>query len=125
MKKLILIMMAFMASFGAFAQEANTTSENNEEAIAIYSIPTFTIDISEVVYPFVIDVPAPAGTILGVSGPTDPLLQTWRVENGRLIIELYEEDLCDVRAGNTHWIEYASTEEKCIIKTSNYLITFN
>ena len=109
MKKLLLIMMAFMASFSVYAQEVNTIGENNEVTVANYSIPTFTIDISEVVYPFVINVEAPSETVLGVSGPTDPLLQTWRVENGRLIIELYEEDLCDVRAGNTHYLEVGMT----------------
>ena len=98
MKKIMTILIAFMASFSVYALEVNIIGENNEVAVANYSTPTFTIDISEVVYPFVINVPAPAGTVLGVSGPTDPLLQTWRVENGRLIIELYEEDLCDVRA---------------------------
>lgn len=109
MKKIMTILIALMVSFCAYAQETNTTNENNEVSAANYSTHTFIIDISEVCYPFIINVPAPAGTILGINGPTDPLIQTWYVENGRLIIELYEEDLCDVRAGNTHWLEVAST----------------
>ena len=107
MKKILFIMMAFMASFSVYAQEVN--DENKEVTAIEYSTPTFIIDISEVVYPYVIDVEAPSETVLGVSGPTDPLLQTWRVENGRLIIELYEEDVCDVRAGNTHYLEVCMT----------------
>lgn len=103
MKKLILIMMAFMASFSVYAQEVNIGSNDKVTTTSyVQIIATFRIDISEIVYPYIIDIPAPQETVIGVSGPTDPLLQTWRVENGRLIIELHEEDMCDVRAGNTH-----------------------
>lgn len=117
MKKFVLIMLAFMASFSVYAQEVNT---NNNEEVAVTSQPillgSFRIDISEVIYPYTIDIPTPTGTILGISGPTDPLLQTWYVQNGRLIIELYEDDLCDVRAGNTHHLSVASTSGNMIIE---------
>lgn len=118
MKKLLLIMLTFMASFSVYAQEVNTDN-NNEAAVASENtiLGTFVIDISDVIYPYIINIPAPSEPVIGVSGPTDPLLQTWRIENGRLIIELYEEDLCDVRAGNTHHLSlgFSNPETRMII----------
>ncbi len=54
MKKFLFIMMAFMASFSAYAQEVNT---ENEEDVAVYSViklTSETVDLSEISFPYTI-----------------------------------------------------------------------
>ena len=73
MKKLLLIMLTFMASFSVYAQEVNTDN-NNEAAVASENtiLGTFVIDISDVMYPYIINIPAPSEPVIGVSGPPIP-----------------------------------------------------
>ena len=103
-------MMAFMASFGAYAQEVTTTVE--EEVVTI-SEPIFwtevQIDIDNISYPYVLMIGTPPGTILGISGPSKPNLRTWRADVSGLYITLYQEDLEEILPGTTGRIEIATT----------------
>lgn len=109
MKKFLLIMMAFMASFSVYAQEVNT---ENEEDVAVYSViklTSETVDLSEISFPYTISTVAPSGNILGISGPTYPNVQTWNVSGGVLTITLYERDFEDLYPGMIARIEVATT----------------
>lgn len=112
MKKLFFIMMAMMASFSVYAQEINTEKEN-EVALANYPTNVFwtgiTIDYDRLTAPYEIVIGTPPGTILGISGPSNPNIQTWRVENGMLYITLYERDFDALIPGETGKIEIATT----------------
>lgn len=113
MKKILFIMMAFMVSFGAYAQEVNTTIENNEVIVAEYQTnvywTTVTINYSNLTEPYEIVIDTPPGTILAVSGPSNPNIQTWRVQNGLLYITLYERDFDALIPGELGRIEVPTT----------------
>ena len=113
MKNLVLILMAFLASFGVYAQEVDTTVENNEVAVAEYQTNvywrTVTINYSNLTEPYEIVLDAPPGSILGISGPSNPNIQTWRIQNGLLYITLYERDFDGLIPGETGRIEVPTT----------------
>lgn len=109
MKKLLLIMMAFMASFGAYAQEVNTENEENVAVYSVTKLTSVTVDLSEISYPYTISTMAPSGDILGISGPTYPNIQTWNVSGGVLTITLNKRDFDDLYPGMIGRIEVATT----------------
>ena len=99
MKKLLLIMMAFMTSFGAYAQEVNTENEDNsnnfvedwrisdnpELGYKIYH--EYEVYSNNITLPFVVQVPVPpTGTLVQVNGPATPNVPNWSVSNGTLTI---------------------------------------
>jgi len=85
-------MLAFMASFSVYAQEV-TEIENETRIMTHEDLGTVTVKHSELVAPYRIEVNAPSGTIISISGPTNTNIQNWNVSNGRLIIWLNDEDL--------------------------------
>ena len=112
MKKFLFIMMAFMASFSAYAQEVSS-SVNNEVEVAEYATnvywTTVTINYSNLIEPYEIVVSTPPGTVLGISGPSNPNIQTWRTEGGLLYITLYNRDFEVLAPGVVGRIEVPTT----------------
>lgn len=85
----------------------------NPAEVNVYNIiATMDVDLSEVAYPYIIDIPVPKGNIVEINGPTRPKVQTWEITNGRLVIKLYEEDMDDVRIGGTHYIEVSTSPQQ-------------
>ena len=121
MKKLLLIMLTFMASFSVYAQEVKTEQEN-EVATANYPTnvywSTVTINYDTMTVPVEIVVNAPNGNILCISGPSNPNIQTWRVANGKLYITLNEREVGNIIKGEITYIEIATT-------TAGYYIELN
>lgn len=101
MKKLILIMMAIMASFGVYAQEVNTENENVEVASANETLlTTVYLTRSQVLSQSItITSPAPPENILSISGPTIPHVTDWAVSNGTLTIRYGVGDLSEIAIG--------------------------
>ena len=101
MKKILFIMMAFMASFGAYAQEVNTENEISTcELSTPYSLlSVVSVNQSDLVLPWTFSVPAPYEDVVEITGPlsTSPRsittgnLFTWSVNNDYLTITLLED----------------------------------
>ena len=114
MKKLLLIMLTFMASFSVYAQEVNTNTTLNEETIEPRGtfITRFVIDMRHITYPYniVFGIPSNAGNVLGVSGPSDVRIPNWSIdEYNMMTIYLTEDDLIGLTPNNTRYIEVATT----------------
>lgn len=89
MKKILLIMMTFMASFGAFAQEANTENEISARGPLVTPYPLLSVVSvyqSEFSLPWTFSVPAPYETVAEVYGPTGSNTCTWFVQNDKMLI---------------------------------------
>lgn len=71
MKKFLLIMMAFMASFSVYAQEESSASVTYTANLDYYVYYEYAVDINNITLPLVVQVPVPpTGTVIGVNGPT-------------------------------------------------------
>lgn len=118
MKKYFLFFMtALTMSVFAFANNnANSNLPNVEKStidkavnayIELYKV---TVQANEITLPFVITVPAPQETVIGVSGPVNPNNTNWNVSNGYLTITYTREtDIMDIRNGGTFCIEVATS----------------
>jgi len=94
MKKVLFIMMAFMASLGAYAQEVNTDSEINARGPLVTPYPLLSVvsvNQSELTLPWTFSVPAPYETVAEVYGPTGPNTCVWNVQNGYLYVTITED----------------------------------
>lgn len=94
MKKILLIMMTFMASFGAFAQEVNTENEISARGPLVTPYPLLSVVSvyqSEFSLPWTFSVPAPYETVAEVYGPTGSNTCTWFVQNGYLYVTITED----------------------------------
>jgi hypothetical protein len=102
MKKILLIMMTFMASFGAFAQEVNTENEISTRGLLVTPYPLLSVvsvNQSDLVLPWTFSIPAPYEAVAEVSGPILPQLRsyaagnlcTWEVNNGYLTVTILED----------------------------------
>lgn len=93
MKKILFLLVACMPFF-AYAE--NVKSESNVTDTSTYNsyniIATVDVNLGSITYPYVINIPAPSETVIGISGPTLPNISTWKVQNGRLIITMYARD---------------------------------
>lgn len=97
MKNLIVIF-AFL-TFGAVSLKAGVVNEQGVEmCVNNVSVPTYYIRLALVdvpenptSFPYVISVPAPTETVIGVSGPTRPNV-SWDIQGGMLNIYLYQAD---------------------------------
>lgn len=114
MKKLVLIMLAFMASFSVYAQEVNTN--NNEEILEErigerVFLTGINIDMRTITYPYtiVIGIPFDGGEVLNVSGPADSNIPNWSLDRYNMMtINLYEDDLVGLTPYNIRYIEIAT-----------------
>ena len=114
MKKFVLIMLAFMASFSAYAQEVNTN--NNEEILEErigerVFLTGINIDMRTITYPYtiVIGIPFDGGEVLNVSGPADSNIPNWSLDRYNMMtINLYEDDLVGLTPYNIRYIEIAT-----------------
>lgn len=108
MKKIIILLALIipLCSY-SFAVKNATSSVNQSSPYNI--IATIDIDVSEVTFPYVIDIAAPVEEVIGISGPSRPGIGTWKVENGRLKITLYPIDFDSVNEGQTSYIEIGTT----------------
>jgi len=118
MKKFLLIMMAFMASFIVYAGNESTKSESSYETktekevnSTYYNIfRRVTLKKSDITLPLVIQVAAPSETVIGISGPVTPNVPNWNVSNGMLTITYTEESqIFDLREGGIYYIEVPTT----------------
>ena len=80
MKRFFLILISVVASFGLYAETGGKevvvkTSMDNSEVL----LATVEIELSEVIYPYVITVPAPSETVLSISGPSQPNIGSWYI----------------------------------------------
>ena len=101
MKKFVLIMLAFMASFSVYAQEVTT---NVEEEVAASSAPiliaTIQLDATYIATnPVTITAPIPVTQeeVIYISGPCMPTIpsQYWSIINGTLTITYPSGDLTE------------------------------
>lgn len=114
MKKFVLIMLAFMASFSVYAQEVNTN--NNEEILEErigerVFLTGINIDMRTITYPYtiVIGIPFDGGEVLNVSGPADSNIPNWSLDRYNMMtINLYEDDLVGLTPYNIRYIEIAT-----------------
>lgn len=102
MKKFVLIMLAFMASFSVYAQEVNTENGNSARGSLVTPYPLLSVvsvNQSELTLPWTFSVPAPYEDVAEVTGPFLPELRsntasslcTWYVNNGYLTITILED----------------------------------
>ena len=102
MKKVLFILMAFMASFGAFAQEVNTENEISARGPLVTPYPLLSVVSvyqSDFTLPWTFSVPAPYEDVAEITGPILPMyrsyttgnLFTWNVNNGYITITLLED----------------------------------
>lgn len=106
MKKLLLIMMAFMASFSVYAQEVNTDNEISTcELVTPYPLlSVVSVNQSELVLPWTFSVPAPYEDVAEAYGPyTHPNLYSWSVENGYLTIIIPEDAFPEICQKDEHY----------------------
>ena len=117
MKKFLLIMMAFMASFSVYAQEVNTNNMVNEEIPEQrirekVFLTGVVIDMRYISYPYniILGIPSNAGAVLGVSGPADARIPNWSIDAYNMMtIYLYEDDLVGLEPDEIRYIEIATT----------------
>ena len=93
MKNIVLILMALMVSVFAFASNGvNTQTESVEECASVKAVNAYIelyevkVKVNEITLPFVVTVPAPQETVIGISGPVNPNNTNWNVSNGYLTI---------------------------------------
>lgn len=101
MKKLVLIMMAFMASFSVYAQEVNTENEISTcELDTPYPLlSVVSVNQSELTLPWTFSIPAPYEAVAEVTGPIKPTVRSnatgtlcsWNVNNGYLTVTILED----------------------------------
>lgn len=102
MKKFVLIMLAFMASFSVYAQEVNTENGNSARGSLVTPYPLLSVvsvNQSELVLPWTFSVPAPYEDVAEVTGPIKPTARTnasgnlcsWNVNNGYLNVTIMED----------------------------------
>lgn len=118
MKKVFLFtMMVLTTSVFAYANNGansnmpnvgkNTIAKAVNGYIELYKV---TVQANEITLPFVITVPAPQETVIGISGPVNPNNTNWNVSNGYLTITYTcETDIMDIRHGGTFYIEVATS----------------
>lgn len=115
MKKLLLIMMSFMASFSVYAQEVNTDNEISTcELVTPYPLlSVVSVNQSELVLPWTFSVPAPYEDVAEVTGPIKSTARTnasgnlcsWNVNNGYLNVTIMEDVAPEIlQKGEYHFV---------------------
>ena len=107
MKNLLFIMMAFMVSLGAYAQEATTNVEDEEIAVVSEQTVLDTIYLSSESLtspePIIISASLPSDVreVLNVGHPCQPgYLHTWSYGNGIITITIPIGELTGLSQGN-------------------------
>lgn len=123
MKKILFIMMAFMASFSAYAQEVNT---NVEEEIIVVSEPiliaTFNFDseyIAENTITLIASFPTHVSEVFAVSHPCTPgnlPSQLWSFGNDTITITYPSGDLTELSRGSEGYVYIYTRNGTFIIK---------
>lgn len=111
MKKILFLLVVCIMPFFTYAENKKGKSNVTDTSYTYNSyniIAVLNVKLDSVIYPYVINIPAPSETVIGISGPTLPNVRTWKVENGRLIITMYERDFDDLCSGVTSYIEVAT-----------------
>ena len=117
MKKHFLVLMALMVSVFAFAgNEIKPDSPNVENTTSVKAVNGYVelykveVDSEDITLPFVVRVPAPSESILGISGPVVPNITNWNVSGGILTITYTREmEIWELRDGGTFYIEVATS----------------
>ena len=114
MKKHFLVLMALMVSVFAFAGNGVKVDEVRDcssKEVKVASVELDSVKIKRnFTLPLTISVPAPPETVIGISGPVNPNVQTWDVQNGILNIHYTREmDISELRFGGTFQIEVATS----------------
>lgn len=103
--KLLIILLTIIIPLCSYSYEAKDAPVSVNQSSIYNIIATIDIDVSEVTFPYIIDITAPTEEIIGISGPSRPGIKTWKVENGRLKITLYPIDFDSVNEGQISYIE--------------------
>lgn len=125
MKKLLLIMMAFMASFSVYAQDINTMKEvkplSSLSNRALFPLlGTITINVTDITLPLTISAPAPVEDVEDIHGPFSPRYSFWTEQNGYLYITITEDAAPEIFNPNQQY--------EFVVKTKNatyYSIMFH
>jgi len=110
MKKLLFLLVMALPLF-VYANEKNEVEEAPKSS-AYVILATRSIDLSSITFPYILNVPAPSETIIGISGPSHPNIQNWKITNGILSITYTADDFINVFPGTTSYIEVATNPMK-------------
>lgn len=81
-------------------------------------LATWTADSRPTTFPYVISIPAPTETVLGVSGPQNPIIN-WDIQDGMLNIYLTKRDFLLIEGLNDYHLSVATNPDM------HYVIIFD